>query len=92
MIHVSRTPEFFNCGNMNFFPDAFSDHNLESMARSRTRQRSHSYYNAEEKKPYGVDTQKEETCLRPRSRCVFIINYAFTLILSKLGYWPDNQM
>lgn len=92
MIHVSRTPEFFNCGNMNLFPDAFSDHNLESMASSRTRQRSHSYYNAEGKKPYGVDTQKEETCLRPRSRCVFIINYAFTLILSKLGYWPDNQI
>uniref|UniRef100_A0AAX7TXC8 TBC1 domain family member 24 n=1 Tax=Astatotilapia calliptera TaxID=8154 RepID=A0AAX7TXC8_ASTCA len=71
MIHVSRTPEFFNCGNMNLFPDAFSDHNLESMASSRTRQRSHSYYNAEGKKPYGVDTQKEETCLRPRSRSFY---------------------
>lgn len=41
------------------------------MARGGTRQRSHSYYNREDVKNYGVEIQKEESCLRPRSRSFY---------------------
>ncbi|KAL3996286.1 hypothetical protein ACER0C_008942 [Sarotherodon galilaeus] len=92
MIHVSRTPEFLNCGNMNLIPDTFSDHNLESMARSRTRQRSHSYYNAEGKKPYGVDTQKEETCLRPRSRSFYSYETSELYSEDDIGHFTTSPM
>ncbi|XP_030589031.1 TBC1 domain family member 24-like isoform X1 [Archocentrus centrarchus] len=65
LVSVSRTPEFSSCGNINLILDTFSDQNLESMARGRTRQRSHSYYNLED------NTQTEKTCLRPRSRSFY---------------------
>lgn len=86
MIHVSRTPEFSNCGNMNSVCTS-SDHDMGSMAGGRSRQRSHSYYSPEDCKNYGVQTQTEETNLRPRSRYVFTINLktcACFFFLSKL--------
>lgn len=70
LVSVSRTPDFSSCGNINLISDTFSDQNLESMARGRSRQRSRSYYNLEDIKTYGVDIQTEKTCLRPRSRYV----------------------
>lgn len=73
MIHVSRTPEFSNCGNMNSVCTS-SDQDMGSMAGGRNRQRSHSYYSPEDCKNYGVQMQTEETNLRPRSRYVFTIN------------------
>ncbi|XP_069024455.1 TBC1 domain family member 24-like isoform X2 [Embiotoca jacksoni] len=69
MIHVSRTSEFSNCGNMNSVSHPSSDQDLGS--RGRTRQRSHSYYSLEDMKNYGVQTPKEESCLRPRSRSFY---------------------
>ena len=74
MIDVSRKLEFSNCGNMNpISMVTSSDQDLDSMAGHRGRQRSHSYYSQEDCKNYGVQTQTEETFLRPRSRYVFII-------------------
>lgn len=75
MIHVSRTPEFSNCGNMNSVSMCTSsDQDLGSMAGGRSRQRSHSYYSPEDSKNYDVKTQTEETKLRPRSRYVLKFN------------------
>ncbi|XP_051240168.1 TBC1 domain family member 24 [Dicentrarchus labrax] len=72
MIDVSRTPEFSNCGNMNSISMCTSsDQDLGSMSAGRSRQRSHSYYSAEDCKNYGVQTQIEETYLRPRSRSFY---------------------
>ncbi|XP_070779849.1 TBC1 domain family member 24-like [Enoplosus armatus] len=72
MIHVSRTPEFSNCGNMNSISmHTSSDQDLGSMAGGRSRQRSHSYYSPEDNKNYGVQIQTEETYLRPRSRSFY---------------------
>lgn len=72
MIHVSRTPEFSNCGNLNSVSiHTSSDQDMNSMAGGRSRQRSQSYHNADDKKNYGLQTQTEETHLRPRSRYVF---------------------
>ncbi|KAL7403463.1 hypothetical protein ABVT39_000879 [Epinephelus coioides] len=72
MIDVSRTPEFSNCGNMNSISMVTSsDQDLDSMAGSRGRQRSYSYYSAEDSKNYGEQTQTEETSLRPRSRSFY---------------------
>ncbi|XP_037618129.1 TBC1 domain family member 24-like isoform X2 [Sebastes umbrosus] len=72
MIDVSRTPEFSNCGNMNSISMCTSsDQDLDSMAEGRSRQRSHSYYSAEDSKNYGVQIQTEETFLRPRSRSFY---------------------
>ncbi|XP_041789545.1 TBC1 domain family member 24-like [Chelmon rostratus] len=72
MIHVSRTPEFSNCGNINSISMCSSaDQGLDSMAGAISRQRSHSYYNPEDCKNYGVQTQTEETHLRPRSRSFY---------------------
>ncbi|XP_076584903.1 TBC1 domain family member 24-like isoform X1 [Chaetodon auriga] len=72
MIHVSRTPEFSNCGNMNSISMCTSsDQDLDSMAGAVSRQRSHSYYSPEDCKNYGVQTQTEETYLRPRSRSFY---------------------
>uniref|UniRef100_A0A3B5BEP9 TBC1 domain family member 24 n=2 Tax=Stegastes partitus TaxID=144197 RepID=A0A3B5BEP9_9TELE len=68
MIDVSRTPEFSNCGNINSV--LHSDQDLSSMARGG-RQRSHSYYNREDVKNYGVEIQKEESYRRPRSRSFY---------------------
>ncbi|XP_047432668.1 TBC1 domain family member 24-like isoform X2 [Mugil cephalus] len=69
MIHVSRTLEFSNCGNINSVSHASSDQDLGSVGR--TRQRSHSYYNPDDIKNYGVQTQKEESGLRPRSKSFY---------------------
>lgn len=75
MIHVSRTLEFSNCGNMNsILMCTSSDQDLDSTAGSRNRQRSHSYYSPEDSKNYGVQTQTEDSNLRPRSRYVFTLN------------------
>ncbi|XP_070684532.1 TBC1 domain family member 24-like [Pempheris klunzingeri] len=72
MIHVSRTPEFSNCGNMNsVLMCTSSDQDLGSLVGGRNRQRSHSYYSPEERKNYGVQIQTEETILRPRSRSFY---------------------
>lgn len=72
MLDVSRTPEFSNCGNMNSVSMCTScDQDLGSVAGSRSRQRSHSYYSPEDSKNYGVQTQTEETNLRPRSRSFY---------------------
>lgn len=82
MIHVSRTPEFSNCGNMNSIPMCTSsDQDLGSMAGSISRQRSHSYYSPEDSKNYGVQTQTEETNQRPRSRYVFSFNLKSSAVL-----------
>lgn len=46
---------------------------MASVSGGRSRQRSHSYYSPEDCKNYGVQVQKEETCLRPRSRFVLTV-------------------
>ncbi|XP_029992982.1 TBC1 domain family member 24-like isoform X2 [Sphaeramia orbicularis] len=64
MIEVSRTPEFSNCGNMNSLSlGSSSGQDLTSGSR----QRSHSYYKVAE----NLQTQTEETYLRPRSRSFY---------------------
>lgn len=69
MIHVSRSPEFSNCGSMNSVSVCTPvEQEMSSFSGNRGRQRSHSYYSPEDCKNYGVQIQKEETCLRPRSR------------------------
>ncbi|XP_017283194.1 TBC1 domain family member 24 [Kryptolebias marmoratus] len=68
MIHVSRTPEFSNCGNLNLISHMSSELDLSSMA---TRQRSHSYNSLEDSKTYGLPVQTAETILRPRSRSFY---------------------
>uniref|UniRef100_UPI0037E9AA6C TBC1 domain family member 24-like n=1 Tax=Semicossyphus pulcher TaxID=241346 RepID=UPI0037E9AA6C len=74
MIEVSRTPDFSYCGNMDSISMHTSpDQDLGSMAGGRSRQRSHSYYSREDSQNYGVPTQTEETCLRPRSRSFYSI-------------------
>lgn len=65
MIHISRTPEFSNCGSMNC---TSPDQGIASITGCRGRQRSHSYYSPEDCKNYGAPDQKMETNLRPRSR------------------------
>ncbi|KAM3624453.1 uncharacterized protein V6R79_023671 [Siganus canaliculatus] len=71
MIHVSRSPEFSNCGSMSSVSMCTSsDPDLDLMA-GRSRQRSHSYYSPEDCKTYGVQTQTEETTVRPRSRSFY---------------------
>lgn len=67
MIHVSRSPEFSNCGSMNSVCTPV-EQEMSSFSANRGRQRSHSYYSPEDCRNYGVQIQKEETCLRPRSR------------------------
>lgn len=44
---------------------------VSSLSGSRGRQRSHSYNSPEDCKNYGVQIQKEETCLRPRTRSFY---------------------
>ncbi|XP_072239573.1 TBC1 domain family member 24-like [Leuresthes tenuis] len=70
MIQVSRTPDFFNFGNMNSTSHTSSDQDLSSVATGR-RQRSHSYHSPEDSKNYDLQTQTEETILRPRSRSFY---------------------
>ncbi|KAE8299977.1 TBC1 domain family member 24 [Larimichthys crocea] len=72
MIHISRTLEFSNCGNMNTISMCTSsEQDMGSVAGGRSRQRSHSYYSTEDCKNYGVQTQTEQTYLRPRSRSFY---------------------
>ncbi|GAA6229726.1 TBC1 domain family member 24-like [Lates japonicus] len=72
MIHVPRTPEFSNCGNINSIAAHLSsDQDLNSLVGGRGRQRSHSYHSAEDRKNYGVQTETVKTCLRPRSRSFY---------------------
>lgn len=72
MIHISRKPEFSNCGSMNC---TSSDQSIEG---GRSRQRSHSYYSPEDCKVYGTQVQTAETNLRPRSRYVLTIRFYCT--------------
>lgn len=84
MIHVSRTPEFSNCGNTNSIPvHTSSDQDLDCIVGGRSRQRSHSYYSAEDSKNYGVETQTDQIFLRPRSRYVFTL---FTFLKKNPDY------
>ncbi|XP_026159840.1 TBC1 domain family member 24-like isoform X2 [Mastacembelus armatus] len=70
MIHVSRTPEFSSCGNINTVSvHTSSDQELGFMEGGRSR--SHSCYSPEENQSYDVQTQTEETYLRPRSRSFY---------------------
>ncbi|XP_028262412.1 TBC1 domain family member 24-like [Parambassis ranga] len=64
MIHISRTAEFSIGG-------ALSAADQDSVAMSRNRQRSCSYYSSEDNKNFVVQTEKEESCLRPRSRSFY---------------------
>lgn len=69
MIHVSRAPEFSNCGGMNSVLVCTPvEQEMSFFSGSRGRQRSHSYYSPEDCKNYGVPLLKEETSSRPRSR------------------------
>lgn len=74
MIHVSRTPEFSNCGTLNC---TSPDQSIASVTGGRSRQRSHSYYSPEECKNYGAQVQTVKTNLRPRSRYVHTVNCEF---------------
>ncbi|XP_029949446.1 TBC1 domain family member 24-like isoform X2 [Salarias fasciatus] len=67
MIHISRTPEFSNCGSISSLTS--SDQDLSSTARSRSRQRSHSCHSPEENN--GGKTENQESFLRPRSRSFY---------------------
>ncbi|KAG7242356.1 hypothetical protein INR49_023485 [Caranx melampygus] len=72
MIHVPRTPEFSNCGNMNSISmHTSSVQDLDSMLGGRGRQRSHSYYSPEDKKNYGLQTETDQIYTRPRSRSFY---------------------
>ncbi|XP_034043700.1 TBC1 domain family member 24-like [Thalassophryne amazonica] len=71
MIHVSRTPGFSNCGILNSGSVPSKSDDLSSITGARNKQRSHSYYNAEDSKNYGLQTKTEETYLRPRSRSFY---------------------
>lgn len=70
MIHISRTPEFSNCGSC---PSL--DQGTASFTGGRGRQRSHSYYSQEDPESYGAQVQTAETNLRPRSRYVYTISF-----------------
>ncbi|XP_078136344.1 TBC1 domain family member 24-like [Sander vitreus] len=66
--------ELSDCGNMNsVLMRTSTDQDMGSMAGGRSRPRSYSYYSPEESKNYGVQTQTEETFLRPRSRSFYSI-------------------
>lgn len=85
MIYVSRSPEFSNCGKMNSVSVCTSlDQETSSISGSRCRQRSHSYYSPEDCKNYGVQTPKEETCLRPRSRYAVIFTFKTFFFLTAI--------
>lgn len=72
MIHVSRAPEFSNCGDMNSVLVCTPvEQEMSFFSGSRGRQRSHSYYSPEDCKNYGVPLLKEETSSRPRSRSFY---------------------
>ncbi|KAF1395063.1 hypothetical protein PFLUV_G00007660 [Perca fluviatilis] len=74
MLDFSRTLEFSNCGNMNsVLMHTSTDQDVDSMAGGRSRPRSYSYYSPEDSKNYRVQTQTEETFLRPRSRSFYSI-------------------
>lgn len=75
MIHISRTPEYSNCGSMNC---TSHDGGIASITGARSRQRSHSYYSPEDCKNYGAQNQTTETNLRPRSRYVHTISFDCT--------------
>ncbi|XP_072319721.1 TBC1 domain family member 24-like [Eucyclogobius newberryi] len=68
MIHVPRAPAFSNYGNMSSVTmKPSSNQDLLSSGR----QRSRSYYNAEDSKNCGSHSQGEETNSRPRSRSFY---------------------
>lgn len=96
MLDFSRMLEFSDCGNMNsVLMRTSTDQDMGSMAGGRSRPRSYSYYSLEDSKNYGVQTQTEETFLRPRSRyfsrstcmcCFFNPNY-FADQTGRHGYY-----
>lgn len=80
MIHVSRTPEFSNFGNMNMISFASPEQEVNSMLTGR-RLRSCSYNNPEDSKNCGFQVKTEEINARPRSRYVFILSFVVQLFL-----------
>ncbi|PWA32636.1 hypothetical protein CCH79_00012492 [Gambusia affinis] len=66
MIHVSRTPEFSNFGNMNMISFASPEQDVNSLLTGR-RPRSRSYNNPEDSKNCDFQVQTEELNARPRS-------------------------
>ncbi|XP_005815570.2 TBC1 domain family member 24-like [Xiphophorus maculatus] len=70
MIHVSRTPEFSNFGNMNMISFASPEQEVNSMLAGR-RLRSRSYNNPEDSKNCGFQVKTEEINARPRSRSFY---------------------
>lgn len=85
MIHVPRTPEFSNCGNMNSISmHTSSVQDLDSMLGGRGRQRSHSYYSPEDKKNYGVQTETDQIYSRPRSRYVITFYFKTCTVLIQI--------
>lgn len=90
MIHVPRTPEFSNCGNINSIAAHLSsDQDLNSLVGGRGRQRSHSYHSAEDSKNYGVQTETVKTCLRPRSR--YVLTFYLNTFFSNSNYINDQE-
>lgn len=69
---------------------------VSSFSGSRGRQRSHSYNSPEDCKNYGVQIQKEETCLRPRTRYggIYIHHCSYIEIANDcvllFQYWINN--
>ncbi|XP_043971168.1 TBC1 domain family member 24-like isoform X2 [Gambusia affinis] len=70
MIHVSRTPEFSNFGNMNMISFASPEQDVNSLLTGR-RPRSRSYNNPEDSKNCDFQVQTEELNARPRSRSFY---------------------
>ena len=68
MIHITRTLELPHCGTMDLDLMNTANQDLTSPANGRGRQRSHSYYSAEDAKKYGLHEETEKIVVRPRSR------------------------
>ncbi|XP_062304338.1 TBC1 domain family member 24-like [Osmerus eperlanus] len=73
MIHVSRTPEFSNCGTMNLDGSSMETavEQDQSSAAFHRRPRSHSYHSPDDNKNY-LRAEAEENVTRPRTRSFYI--------------------
>ncbi|CAL8328739.1 unnamed protein product [Lota lota] len=80
MIHIPMTLEFPHCGTMDLDSiNVTANQDLTSVVNGRGRQRSHSYYSAEDAKNYGLHTETEKDVVRPRSRSFYSYETAETL-------------
>ncbi|CAL8289631.1 unnamed protein product [Arctogadus glacialis] len=79
MIHITRTLELPHCGTMDLDLLNAANQDLTSAANGRGRQRSHSYYSAEDAKNYGLHTDTEKVVVRPRSRSFYSYETSETL-------------